>query len=573
MSNDEKLKIVASNALRNLFASGQIHTPISSFDLLARVVSSGPPSPGLFPGPDPPPNFRLTDLSRFEHILDSLSQDWEEGKIVLSRDGEMTVLDVQLGQTSRGQNGGLGTAAHGKKRKRIVDEDADSATAVQEDEASSDAECRRPMPSTLDSLSKDMREVYALLQRGTARGRLLAEQFHSPNTAFEPICPNITKEECLSARRAIAPESDTASVTICERVHFRPLIRPHTDPTLGHCSYLNTCYSEPTYAQSPSIPPLPSNRAPHGYGAQGQTTVALPSGLGAGGRGKEKAPCRYLHFEIDWDVNDGAGRSDQTEPKKMLHKLGIGLGPTGKEVSPLPPQWINCDLRRFDYSVLGKFQVIMADPPWDIHMSLPYGTMTDDEMRAMPIPMLQDEGMLFLWVTGRAMEVGRECMRVWGYTRVDEVVWVKTNQLQRVIRTGRTGHWINHTKEHMLVGVKTVTDEHGCLKFPSWANRGLDTDVIVSEVRETSRKPDEVYGLIERMCPGGRKIEIFGRKHNTRSGWLTLGNQLGGDQIYEEDLATRIKTRYATHSRFHTMCSPWLTQVSGACCEWAEPLC
>jgi N6-adenosine-specific RNA methylase IME4 len=56
--------------------------------------------------------------------------------------------------------------------------------------------------------------------------------------------------------------------------------------------------------------------------------------------------------------------------------------------------------------------------------------MTDDEMRAMPIPMLQDEGLLFLWVTGRAMEVGRECLRVWGYTRVDEVVWVKTNQVR-----------------------------------------------------------------------------------------------------------------------------------------------
>lgn len=55
--------------------------------------------------------------------------------------------------------------------------------------------------------------------------------------------------------------------------------------------------------------------------------------------------------------------------------------------------------------------------------------MTDDEMRAMPIPALQDEGLLFLWVTGRAMEVGRECLRVWGYTRVDEVVWVKTNQV------------------------------------------------------------------------------------------------------------------------------------------------
>jgi len=70
----------------------------------------------------------------------------------------------------------------------------------------------------------------------------------------------------------------------------------------------------------------------------------------------------------------------------------------------------------------------------------------------------------------------------------------------------------------MLVGVKRVLDSAGKLKFPSWANRGVDTDVIVSEVRETSRKPDEVYGIIERLCPGGRKVEIFGRKHNTRPG-------------------------------------------------------
>ena len=52
-------------------------------------------------------------------------------------------------------------------------------------------------------------------------------------------------------------------------------------------------------------------------------------------------------------------------------------------------------------TVLGKCAVIMADPPWDIHMELPYGTMSDDEMRQMPVPLLQDEGYIFLWVTGR----------------------------------------------------------------------------------------------------------------------------------------------------------------------------
>ena len=53
------------------------------------------------------------------------------------------------------------------------------------------------------------------------------------------------------------------------------------------------------------------------------------------------------------------------------------------------PQWVQCDLRGLDLSVLGKFSVIMADPPWDIHMELPYGTMSDDEMRQLPVPSLQ----------------------------------------------------------------------------------------------------------------------------------------------------------------------------------------
>lgn len=49
------------------------------------------------------------------------------------------------------------------------------------------------------------------------------------------------------------------------------------------------------------------------------------------------------------------------------------------------------------------------------------------------------------------MELGRECLQLWGYKQVDEIIWVKTNQLQRIIRTGRTGHWLNHGKEHCLV--------------------------------------------------------------------------------------------------------------------------
>ncbi|CAH7683613.1 m6a methyltransferase [Phakopsora pachyrhizi] len=270
----------------------------------------------------------------------------------------------------------------------------------------------------------------------------------------------------------------------CTKVHFTPHIQRHTDISLGDCSYLNTCHRMET--------------------------------------------CRYLH----WVVEDPIviPKSDTIIPSEKLK----AAKPLSNSKNLLPPQWVNCDLRVLDVSVLGKFDVVMMDPPWDIHMSLPYGTMTDDEMLKMPIPQLQnDGGLLFVWVTGRALELGRDCMRTWGfvtfffrYERVEEIVWVKTNQLQRLIRTGRTGHYLNHSKEHCLVGFKrpanltegSMTTEE-IQKALSWVKRGIDVDVIVAEVRETSRKPDEIYEMIERACPGGRKLELFGRPYNFRPGW------------------------------------------------------
>ena len=75
-------------------------------------------------------------------------------------------------------------------------------------------------------------------------------------------------------------------------------------------------------------------------------------------------------------------------------------------------------------------------------------------------------------------------------------------------------------------------------------NRNVDCDVIVSEVRETSRKPDELYDLIERLKPGGRKIELFARPHNRRRNWLSLGDQLPGVRLREEELVRRWRERY-----------------------------
>ena len=311
-------------------------------------------------------------------------------------------------------------------------------------------------------------EIFSLLSQPTAREQSLLNTFKSVDGGgVKEFCQHSTKTECCKVNKCRQS---------CEKLHFVKIIQKHTDETLGDCSFLNTCFHMDT--------------------------------------------CKYIHYEVD--------KSDIASKVKKCssYRASIQMLESTKLV---PPQWIQCDLRNFKFDVLGKFSVLMADPPWDIHMELPYGTMSDDEMRRLPVPGLQEEGLIFLWVTGRAMELGRECLKLWGYERVDEIIWVKTNQLQRIIRTGRTGHWLNHGKEHCLVGVK------GQLAL----NRGLDCDVIVAEVRATSHKPDEIYGIIERLSPGTRKIELFGRPHNVQPNWVTLGNQLDGVMIHDAELLER----------------------------------
>lgn len=252
--------------------------------------------------------------------------------------------------------------------------------------------------------------------------------------------------------------------------------------------------------------------------------------------------CKYVHYTIEYPE----------ESKSKVSSTIISKFDKQNTTRLFAPQWVQCDIRALDMKVLGKFAVIMADPPWDIHMELPYGTMSDEEMRTLDVPTLQDDGYIFLWVTGRAMELGRECLKVWGYERCDELIWVKTNQLQRIIRTGRTGHWLNHGKEHCLVGVKG---------HPTNFNKGLDCDVIVAEVRETSHKPDEIYGIIERLSPGARKIELFGRMHNVQPNWITLGNQLDGVKLLEPDCVKRFKQRYPDGNAMKPPTGPEIDEI------------
>lgn len=343
----------------------------------------------------------------------------------------------------------------------------------------------------------DLTHLDALLVKETARTILSIEKamLKTPRKPYFSVCDNTEHNKYLSnfcsskgeerniqfnprvgyediiRRKLQIPQEIFRCVQ--NKVHYVYIVNNNTDLSLGDCSYLDTCHKMST--------------------------------------------CRYLHY-LSLVPTKPTSLDKQAERKLQMveHPYTLGECYTEYQRQPLPPQWINCDVRYLNFRHLGKFAAIISDPAWDIHMSLPYGTCKDFELLSLPMHELQDEGLLLLWVTGRSIEVGRQSLLNWGYAISDEMIWIKLNQLRRTIVTGRTGHWLNHSKEHLLVGVKGN---------PPWLNRYVDMDVIVSGTRETLRKPDELYLIIERLVGvHSRKLEIFGRDHNVRPGWLSKYN-------------------------------------------------
>lgn len=422
---------------------------------------------------------QMLEITFVEHTkLMAMVAELEGGK---SEETESTV-EENTGVKRKREESTQGSTSVVKCARLIDDEEGRKKKDVKSKDAkTADIMSLLSMHTTREKeIKKVGEEILDLLSKPTAKEKSLAERFRSQGGAqVMEFCPHGTRAECVRE----TGKRDRP----CKKLHFKKIIQKHTDEQLGDCSFLNTCFHMDT--------------------------------------------CKYVHYEVDRSGGKEEGAGDTTAKNAPAGSLTA----LGESTTLYPPQWVQCDLRYLDMTVLGKFAVIMADPPWDIHMELPYGTMSDDEMRQLGIPQLQDEGLIFLWVTGRAMELGRECLKLWGYERVDEIIWVKTNQLQRIIRTGRTGHWLNHGKEHCLVGMKGN---------PPNLNRGLDCDVIVAEVRATSHKPDEIYGMIERLSPGTRKIELFGRPHNVQPNWITLGNQVDGIRLVDPELIQAFKKRY-----------------------------
>ncbi|KAG0170659.1 hypothetical protein DFQ28_011215 [Apophysomyces sp. BC1034] len=193
------------------------------------------------------------------------------------------------------------------------------------------------------------------------------------------------------------------------------------------------------------------------------------------------------------------------------------------------PEWcvpIKANVMNFDWDSLAaevQFDVIVADPPWQLATHAPtrgvaiaYQQLPDICIEDIPIPKLQKNGFIFIWVINNKYAKAFELMERWGYTYVDDITWVKQTVNRRMAKGH--GYYLQHAKETCLVG-KKGEDPPNC-------RHSVGSDVIFSERRGQSQKPEELYELIEELVPDGKYLEIFGRKNNLRDYWVTIGNEL-----------------------------------------------
>ena len=206
----------------------------------------------------------------------------------------------------------------------------------------------------------------------------------------------------------------------------------------------------------------------------------------------------------------------------------------------VPPQCIpvHANVTTFDWKPMyehTKFDVIMMDPPWQLAtanptrgVSLGYSQLTDADIANLPIPELQENGFLFVWVINAKYQWCLNQFKKWGYEFVDEIAWVKVTNSRRLAKSH--GFYLQHAKEVCLVA-RRGKDPPG-----TTLNGKTASDVIFAARRGQSQKPTEIYELIEQLVPNGKYLEIFARKNNLRDYWVSVGNEVTGTGLPPEDV-------------------------------------
>lgn len=174
----------------------------------------------------------------------------------------------------------------------------------------------------------------------------------------------------------------------------------------------------------------------------------------------------------------------------------------------------------------GRFSTILADPPWRFqnrtgkvapeHRRLSrYRTMTVEEICKMPVPAhVEEPAHLYLWVPNALLREGLEVMEAWGFTYKTNLVWYKVRKDGGPDGRG-VGFYFRNVTELLLFGVRG--------RMRTLAPGRRQVNLFATRKREHSRKPREIYRLIEKCSPGPY-LELFARE--PAEGWTCWGDEV-----------------------------------------------
>lgn len=171
------------------------------------------------------------------------------------------------------------------------------------------------------------------------------------------------------------------------------------------------------------------------------------------------------------------------------------------------------------------FGTVLADPPWRFlnrtgkvapeHRRLSrYATLSAKEIASLPVAdLMAVPSHCYLWVPNALLAEGLMVLDNWGFDYKANLVWHKVRKDGGSDGRG-VGFYFRNVTELVLFGTRGRLRTLG-------PGRSM-VNLFATRKREHSRKPDEIYDIVE-ACSPGPFLELFARY--PRPGWAAWGDE------------------------------------------------
>jgi site-specific DNA-methyltransferase (adenine-specific) len=177
-----------------------------------------------------------------------------------------------------------------------------------------------------------------------------------------------------------------------------------------------------------------------------------------------------------------------------------------------------------------KYQIILADPPWDYNdkgcqgtMANHYSGMKIKDICSLPISEIAGKNcILFLWTTYPMLKEALTVIDAWGFTyKTIAFQWLKLNPSTLGFFYG-LGRWTRGNTEPCLLATKGKPKRISPNVF----------QIIDRPRMKHSKKPHEARKRIIELVGDLPRIELFARQKT--EGWDVWGNEVESDiDLYE----------------------------------------